>query len=417
MRVAFIPTEVSGVNFYRVWQPAEAMRKMGHRVAVLWYTSNLFLRENWELDMGRADCQDEIVSDIHHACEWGDVVVWMGLHGTNSLNLFKNMRQRYPNKPFVMEMDDNIFLLPSYNIASSELAPGSANIQIYLEQMGLSDAMIVSTPTLKEAYKKYFKKPIHVVENSVDLNLWRGTTSPTRQRLNIGWVGGASHSEDIEMVGGVIHTILKKYPKVTFTFLHGVPESLKHKEGCRYMDSSDPTYLEYFKAKRCPLCKGIDRVKWTHDFASIKDYPRWVKKYKFDIGIAPLIDNDFNRSKSNLRYLEYSAMGIPTVASPLPHFKQIVKHGENGFLAQSQNEWMNCLSALIESDYLRRTIGNNAKNTVRKEWNPKVMGRKCLHILKEITHAVNDKGNFNHSGRGANRRPEQPALDSITSSR
>lgn len=397
LKVAFIPTEVSGVNFYRVWQPAEALRKYFKMpVAVLWYTSKLFYRDNWERDMDDMQYRDTIVDNIHKACEWSDVIVWMGLHGTNSLNLFKNMRQRYPNKPFVMEMDDNIFMLPSYNIASSELAPGSANVQIYLEQMRLSDAMVVSTPALRQAYRKYFNKPIHVVENSVDLSLWRIEPPRRTPGLNIGWVGGASHAEDIEMVGGVIHTILAKHPKVKFTFLHGIPESLKHKAGCRYMNSSDPTYLEYYKKGRCPLCKGIDRVEWTHDFASIDAYPKWVGSYKFDIGIAPLLVNDFNRSKSNLRYLEYSAMGIPTVASKLPHFEKVIKHGENGYIAETHDEWVNCLSALIESVNLRRTIGNNAKNTVKQEWNPKLMAENYLHILKEIHHAKHDARDADH---------------------
>lgn len=401
-KVAFIPTEVSGVNFYRVWQPAEALRALGHPVAVLWYQSNKFLRDNWEMDLAAPAYYDKITGDIEKACQWADVVVWMAIHTPQSMALWRQMRLRYPYKPFVMEMDDNLLSVPDYNPGSEVYNHGN-DLTIYaVEQARKSDALVVSTPNLKEVYSAY-NDNIHVVENVIDSALWRGNTSPARHRVNIGWVGGGTHGKDLEIVKDVIFETLAKHKNVRFFCLHGTPRFFKHKPGCAQFDRplNEPPCLE---------CNGYPGIEWTHDFKAIKDYPKWVTGHKFDIGIAPLVDNAFNRGKSNLRWLEYSVQGIPTVASNVGHFKETLRHGETGFLVNTEEEWLHALDRLLDDSALRNNIGKNARREVLTNWSPKSLGRKYKTVIREIVNAKHDAVNACDPHRRADRRSEQYAV-------
>jgi len=371
--------------FYRVWQNAEAMRKLGADVAVLWYQSNMFMSHPWEEDLDK-DGYSQVRRDIEGACKMADVVVWMKLHTQQSLGLFAELKQKY-EKPFLTEIDDYVFTIPQTNIASTVYGPGQPLTQMFVEQMKMSDGLICSTPCLAELYKR-FNDDIMVVENSIDLSLW-DFAAPRRKshRVNIGWAGGGTHVEDLDIIKEPIFEVLNKYKNVHFTIWAGeTPWGY-------------PGWM-----------KDHERIHRIYKAKTIKAYPKAFRKAGFDIGIAPLVDNNFNRGKSNLRWLEYSASGIPTVASDVMHFSQSIKHGFNGFLCESKEDWVNCLSNLVESDNLRQTIGLNAKNTVKAEWNPQKMGSKYLHYLKEKVYAFTNEINTGIKNRRPDRRSRQHAL-------
>jgi len=387
LKIAFIPTNVSGVIFYRAFQPAEALRRLGHKVAVLWYAHDQYLKHPWEWDIDKPGAEF-ISRDIEMACDWADIVIWMGLHTPASLELFMDLRNIYQKKKFVLEMDDYLFSTPPENAASHVYGPGSPLLRTFVNQAKVCDGMIVSTPYLRELYKPY-NRNIHIIENAIDLNLWRSPpTHPPRQRINLGWVGGGSHNKDHEMIKDVVFQTLGRFKDVHFECLHGCPHF----------------YRNHPKI-HCPM--DVDGLPI---FMAINKYPRWVKKHSFDIGLAPLQDNNFNRGKSNLRWLEYSAMGIPTIASSVGHFKETIQPGETGLLASNHAEWLYDLKFLITEEKARLRIGRSAQAEVKRRWNPKVMGMKLITALKEILNAESDPAEYTEPDHGSNQRSEQPAM-------
>lgn len=404
LKIAWVCTEVAGVSFYRVAQPARVFEEMGHEVRVMGYTKDAFLRPEWE-NLGGIEYGDVVKSDIFMACKWADVVIWMALHTSDSFNLFSECKKAFPNKKFLMELDDIVFSIPAHNIASTVYFPGSPLTAISYSQMKLSDALIVSTPGLKEQLSPY-NDNIHVVENAIDLSLWRRITSPARQRVTIGWVGGGTHNKDLEGIKDVVFEILAKNKNVVFKCIHGCPEFFKHAPNCTWLNSNDP---RYDKSRPCTKCGGIDRIEWTHDFKPVEKYPKWVSSHKFDIGIAPLEDNNFNRAKSNLRWLEYSAMGIPTVAANVGHFKETLRHGGTGFLAETHEEWVNAIQKLIDDAELRQLVGKAAYQEVKEVWNPSRLGKKYKAVLEGL-NAKPHKIGLGVSGSVANQRPERTAV-------
>jgi hypothetical protein len=103
----------------------------------------------------------------------------------------------------------------------------------------------------------------------------------------------------------------------------------------------------------------------------IRDYRKFVsfaRDLAIDVGIAPLTDNPFNRCKSDVKFQEYSALGIPAVYSDLPPYRDSVHHGINGYRAANTAEWVHNLNLLVESPDLRGHIRATAAQQLLARW-------------------------------------------------
>jgi len=85
---------------------------------------------------------------------------------------------------------------------------------------------------------------------------------------------------------------------------------------------------------------------------------------RFDVGIAPLARGAWEQAKSPYKLLQYMAMALPVVATPVGAAREIVRHGENGFLADGDDEWRRTLEQLHGDVDLRRRVGLAARRTV-----------------------------------------------------
>ena len=89
---------------------------------------------------------------------------------------------------------------------------------------------------------------------------------------------------------------------------------------------------------------------------------------QIDIGIMPLPDNEWAKGKCGFKGLQYMALEIPTIMSPVGVNTEIIQDRKNGFLASNKNEWISKLSALIESKELRESLGKNGRKTIEKKY-------------------------------------------------
>jgi glycosyltransferase involved in cell wall biosynthesis len=115
----------------------------------------------------------------------------------------------------------------------------------------------------------------------------------------------------------------------------------------------------------------MDRPDVAWDHLQLYNYPEfatYLLSQECDLWIAPLADNHFNRCKSSVKFLEYSAHGAPGVYSRLEPYESLVIPGENGLLADSQEEWEQALAGLIENPDLRYELSVRAQMTVEQGW-------------------------------------------------
>ncbi len=93
----------------------------------------------------------------------------------------------------------------------------------------------------------------------------------------------------------------------------------------------------------------------------------------------PLPDDEWARGKCGLKGLQYMALGIPTIMSPVGVNSDIIRDGENGFLAASTEDWVAKVSRLVDDAELRLRVGAAARNTVvdkysLKAWQERYVG-------------------------------------------
>jgi glycosyltransferase involved in cell wall biosynthesis len=107
---------------------------------------------------------------------------------------------------------------------------------------------------------------------------------------------------------------------------------------------------------------------------------------RFDIGIMPLPDEPFERGKCGYKIIQYMGCGLPVVASPVGVNRTIVEHGVNGFLAESQADWVQAVQALRADPALRRRMGAAGRAKVAQHYSLQTTAPQLLQMMSALTH-------------------------------
>lgn len=373
-RVAFIPTSNGGVNYTRMAAWAWEMRYKNVETVVYDFQYHLITTHLWQKNI----ISDPNVRDVIECfARASDAMVWQPVFFDHTLNFFNEIRHKY-GKPMFIETDDNYVDVPPWNEAHHSFSQVASHRYYATESMSFADGMFVSTPYLKEIYGK-FNENIHVIENSLDFKGdrkfvgWDKVSIRKHKGIRIGWIGGRSHFEDLMMVAPALREILERYPEVTLVLVNSAVQPSCKALGIKY-----------------PF-EGLTNVHYADRSVPINRYAKFMASFGIDIGIAPLVDCNFNRAKSNLRWLEYSALGIPSVCTDISHFSQTVRNGQDGFLIKDNNldDWVTKLGLLIRDKDLREEIGRNAYKRVKTDFNLKHNAPKYVRLLKKLS-------GFNH---------------------
>jgi len=252
---------------------------------------------------------------------------------------------RAEKKPIIYDIDDLLLLMPEYH-PERESQFYVESLLPMLEALYEADLITTTTPLLKEKLLQ-FNENVKVLPNYFDDEIWhlrKPNLEPiTGTPLILGYMGSESHMPDVLFVEPLLKNLLNKYPEKLEMHFWGI---------------KPPLSIANF-----PNVKWFPAVSYEYvDFAA--DF----QTQSADIFIAPLIDNLFNRSKSPIKYFEYSALGVPGVYSKLETFEQVITHGENGFLASSLQEWQEFLELLINNRELRQNIAISAQKNIMKNW-------------------------------------------------
>jgi len=112
------------------------------------------------------------------------------------------------------------------------------------------------------------------------------------------------------------------------------------------------------------------------------------------IGIMPLPENEWTKGKCGMKALQYMGLGIPTVCSPVGVNTEIIRDGENGFLAANDEQWTQKLTLLLHSPELRKKIGLAGRKTVEERFSVAVQVPRVYEVLKSVvgTHSLGTLG-------------------------
>ena len=195
----------------------------------------------------------------------------------------------------------------------------------YRKVIAASDLLIVSTNYLKERVGEWARCPIEVVLNTVDVARFTPLEHTDSTVPTVGWVGATSHrSGDLETIATVLKPLIESGD---FKFQHG--GHYPHAKSVSEILGVAPE-----------LVKVLDAVDATK-------YPTLMT---MDVGIAPLSHSPFNYAKSDIKLLEYSASGIPWVATDCPSYESLHKTWGLGRVAKRPKHWIQHLNALKDPE-------------------------------------------------------------------
>lgn len=251
----------------------------------------------------------------------------------------KWIKERQSNGQTILyEIDD--FIHGIHNIADHRFKSAYSKKRRKLWQMCMEqcDGMICSTQFLADQYKKY-NVSIEVCENAIDTARYDVEFPDREEKIVIGWAGGTGHNQAVKHWLPEIHKILETYSYVSFISI-----------GAQYAD----LLATFHPGKTLSIPWG-----------TIENFPYLLTH--FDITLAPVHDSKYFRSKSDLRWLEASAVGTPTVAGVVDGSSPYasIQDYETGLLAHNPEEAGDCIMELIESQDLRASIASNAQKYVR----------------------------------------------------
>ena len=272
---------------------------------------------------------------------------------------------RVLGKKLVIDLDDNLFENRETQATYDNLQPGSEGRAFSGALISLADAIICSTVPLMEYTKDWLKKvhgievPMYLYPNYFDEKDF--DFKPVREKRDdiiIGYPGSTAHDDDLKYIMPALVEILNKNRNVKVELVGSLDE-----------EKANIVFNGFDRTK-----ESFDRIYLSPGTFAFDTYPQLLSTKDWDIGIAPLINDEFNRCKSHIKWMEYAAYKIPCVASRVyPYFepidgKDVIKQAKTGYLARSKREFVKYLQLLIDNENLRKRIGQNAHDFVKKEW-------------------------------------------------
>lgn len=258
------------------------------------------------------------------------------------------------NKKVIYDFDDSVYMGPSSQL------PGILHFLQDYEQVNKiikkSKVVIAGNNFLKE-YAARFNNSVVMIPTPMDTDMYQVKQYPENTKeVTIGWSGSKATNFYVNYLLFVLNALGRKYDYIKFIIISNSTSNIK---------------LEEFKDIK------VEFYPWKLENL-IKDL------HKIDIGVMPLIYNEWNLGKCGGKILQYMACGIPLVCSPVGANKDIVSEGINGFFADTDREWIGKLSCLIENAELRTKIGKEGRRTVEETYSNVVNAPKLKNIFKDL---------------------------------
>lgn len=216
-----------------------------------------------------------------------------------------------------------------------------------------SDLIFAGNQYLSD-YASQFNKNIVIVPTTIDTSVYLPSVNGReRQAVCIGWSGSFSTIQHFALAIPALKRIKEKYgDRVKFKII------------------GDAKYY----------CKELDTqgVAWIAA-TELEDLS------EIDIGVMPLPDDEWAKGKCGLKGLQYMALGIPTLMSPVGVNSEIIQHGINGYLPSTEDEWVDDISKLIESSDCRIKMGNAGRQTVIHRYSVESWKNKYVEYFNRLT--------------------------------
>ena len=326
---------VMGVAYYRVFNPfMELAKDPGFDIRI----SNVL------------SSQDDI--------NWADIIYFERCVDRNIIN--ESRRAKQMGKKIIFDTDDYMHGLPMHHPNKRDIENGR-----YLQDMDelceLANVITVSTDYLKKLYEERYDTKIVTLPNCVCQEDYDcAPKAKFSNGINIGWPGSATHFEDLQIVREPLIELFERYKDLKLITVN------------------------YSGIEKLPFKDAFEGIPWERRINIGGTEPHMIPGLinLIDIGIAPLLMNEFNSAKSNCKFLEFAMLKIPMVATYLEPYLADKDHCD--LVSNNKMEWFHALEDLVKDAEERRDMGEEAQAWVKREYDIK----KKISIWKELIRGL-----------------------------
>lgn len=242
------------------------------------------------------------------------------------------------NIPIVHTIDDNLYEL----FQETAIEPNTLERLLVTSFLTRSaDGVIVSTPALAELVRQ-INPVVHIFPNYIARRFVSDLKSRTEPAVRVGYMGTFTHLEDLRAILNPLKAALHDEPALRFEII-GVGEAAT----IRTLLSPHPV-----KLLSVP----------DHTYEAFFDW--FSRDVRWDIGLAPLTETAINRSKSDIKALDYAAAGTAAIVSDVPAYSYQKRHGTARVVANDPDSWYTALRELARDSSGRHTLAAQARQDI-----------------------------------------------------
>ena len=244
----------------------------------------------------------------------------------------------------IFDFDDAIYTRPGKPHSLITTLRVKKRLHLWLKY---ADVVTTSNNFLANYARKY-SNSVKVIPMALDTEVWKPRNNTGGNKTTIGWAGAPVNVPLVEKLDPVLTLLLKKYPFLKLAIFSGRKPTLK----CSF---------DY------------------HPFKPNGE-PKFVKK--LDIGLLPLVDEEYARGKSPIKALQYLACGVPVVGNVIGATAEIL-NDKNSISVSNEKEWFDALEKLILNRNLAKAMGRFGQRLIEKKHNLKTVAEDLFNILSE----------------------------------
>ncbi len=253
-------------------------------------------------------------------------------------------------KKVIYDFDDSVFLKgsrpKSMNLNISNIAGKSTYLIKY------SDHVILSSPyNLEFCLRENLQSAATYVPCSINTDRFVEKKQEQRdKKIVLGWTGTFSSIAYLDLLKDALLS-LNKIVDFKLILITNFAYSFDHID--------------------------LEVIEWNEQ-TEIEDL------HKIDIGLYPLIEDEWTLGKGGLKVMQYMSIGIPSVATNHGTAINIIEHGKSGFLVSTDEEWIASLKNLIEDSDLRKKMGSSARKHVDENYSTAAVEKYYIEILNQL---------------------------------
>jgi glycosyltransferase involved in cell wall biosynthesis len=265
-------------------------------------------------------------------------IVWLSRHMVQGYAFFERCLKRLR----VLDVDDAVWMNPPFGrFAQPWIARGM-------------DAVIAGNQYLANYYSRYCDN-VHIIPTAIDLDRYQKHQHPETEpeKFTLVWTGLACNYKYLKPIENVLGQFLRD---------HGRAELL--------LIANRPWKMELPKDR-------VRFIPWSPEIEA-------SALQGASVGIMPLTDGPWTRGKCSFKMLQYMAIGLPVIVSPVGMNGDILNQGQIGFGPKTNDQWHDALKALYNDWALQKQMGTTAREIIETTYSTKIISKKLAALFKSL---------------------------------